>query len=193
MNRRSPSKEIDDWIEVVVEDNADDLLRYLRRRVNPPEDAADLLGRVLLTLWEGSARVPTSDIDARMWCFGIARNVLREHYRHTLKRLKLADELREHLHGFAVQDNSAETAAETRMRAQAVRRVVALLDKQSRELVTLVHWDGFSIAAAARILSVNESTARTRYSRALRRLEKDLEDDSAKDGPWGSELVRDGK
>lgn len=39
----------------------------------------------------------------------------------------------------------------------------------------LVHWDGFSIADAARLLSINNSTARTRYGRALRRLERTLQ------------------
>lgn len=177
MTNRAPiSPEVQDWIAVVVNDNADDLLRYLRRRVNQPEDAADLLGRVLLALWENGARVPTSDTDARMWCFGIARNVLREHYRHTAKRLALADELREHLHGSALPENAADTTAEARMRAVTVRRAVASLDRRSRELITLVHWDGFTIAEAARLLSMNGSTARTRYGRALQRLERHLKE-----------------
>ena len=168
--------ELRDWIAVVVDDNADDVLRYLRRRVAQPEDAADLLGRVLLALWENGDRVPTADEEARMWCFGIARNVLREHYRHSAKRLALADELRDHLRGSALQNNAADTTAETRMEAETVRRAVASLDERSRELVTMVHWDGFSIAEAARLLSMNESTARTRYGRALQRLERHLKD-----------------
>lgn len=174
MPPRPVSPQLQDWIAVVVEDNASDLLRYLRRRVNQPEDAADLLGHVLLALWENGARVPTTDTDARMWCFGIARNVLREHYRHAAKRLALAGQLREHLRDTAPQDNAANNAAEARIRAKGVRAAVMSLDKRSRELVMLVHWDGFRIAEAARLLSMNESTARTRYGRALKRLERKL-------------------
>lgn len=176
MMRRAPfSADLGDWVESVVRDNADSLLRYLRRRVREPEDAADLLGRVLLALWENGARIPTTETDARLWCFGIARNVLREHYRHTVKRLALSDELRDHLRTVPSVVTGADTAAEKAMRAEGVRRAVALLDDRSRELVMLVHWDGFSIAQAARILAVNESTARTRYGRALRRLSEHLE------------------
>lgn len=176
MGRRPISSEPQDWIEVVVDDNADDLLRYLRRRVNQPEDAADLLGRVLLALWENGAKVPTSETEARMWCFGIARNILREHHRHAAKHLALADELRDHLRSSASQENSAAQAAEVSMRATEVRAAVASLDARSRELITLVHWDGFSIAAAARLLSLNESSARTRYGRALQRLGRKLQE-----------------
>ncbi|WDH79050.1 sigma-70 family RNA polymerase sigma factor [Microbacterium esteraromaticum] len=164
---------------MVVAENADDLLRYLLRRVDAPEDAADLLGRVLLALWEGGARVPTVDPDARMWCFGIARNILREHYRHSQKRLALADDLRDHLRDLAIPDNAADTAAEAQMRAHAVRTAVLALDERYRELVMLVHWDGFSLAEAARLLALNESTARTRYARALRRLEESLNEYAA--------------
>lgn len=171
---RPLAPELRDWIEIVVDDNADDLLRYLQRRVNQPQDAADLLGRVFLRLWENGVKVPTNDIDARMWCFGIARNVLREHYRHTAKSLALANELREHLRHSEPHATAADTAAEAQIRARAVRAAVVALDERSRELVMLVHWDGFNLAEAARLLSMNESTARTRHGRALRRLEKEL-------------------
>lgn len=166
--------ELRDWVELVVQDNADDLLRYLRRRVTQPEDAADLLGRVLLAIWESSARLPTTDQDARMWCFGIARNILREHYRHAAKQLALADGLRHHLRASASAHNGADTVAEAKIRSETVRHAVRALDDRSRELIMLIHWDGFSIADAARILALNQSTARTRYARALKRLQKQL-------------------
>lgn len=158
----------------MIDANAEDLLRYLRRRVNQPEDAADILGRVLLALWENRAKVPPIDSDARMWCFGVARNMLREHRRNTARHLDLADELRDYLRSTSSQDNAADTAAVSSMEASDVRSAVCSLEMKSRELVTLIHWDGFSIAAAARLLGMNESTARTRYQRALQRLERVL-------------------
>ena len=174
MGRQQMPSEIGSWIAVVVDDNADDLLRYLRRRVNQAEDAADLLGRVLLVLWEKGDRVPTAETEARMWCFGIARNVLREHYRRAAKHLALADDLREHLRASTALDNAADITADANMRAETVRRAVASLDSRSREIIMLVHWDGFTIAEAARHLSMNGSTARSRYGRALHRLETKL-------------------
>lgn len=174
-SRRLLPSEIRDWIEVVIDDNADDLLRYFRRRVRQPEDAADLLGHVFLVLWESGARVPTTEPDARMWCFGIARNLIREHHRHAKKELALAEGLRDHLRTLGQRDNGADAAAEAVLRAEKLRRAITFLDARSKELVMLVHWDSFSIADAARLLSINESTARTRHARALRRLQRHLE------------------
>lgn len=164
-----------DWVEIVVSDNADDLLRYFRRRVTQAEDAADLLGRVLLAVWEKSARLPTTDQDARMWCFGIARNILREYYRHSAKQLALADGLRDYLRTSAAAHNGADTVAEKNSRSDAVREALNTLSDHARELLILVHWDGFSIAEAARVLAVNESTARTQHARAMKRLQKQLD------------------
>lgn len=175
MRRRSLPPEIHDWVELVIQDNADDLLRYLTRRVNQREDAADLLGNVLLILWEKGARVPTTDEGARMWCFGIARNVLREHRRKAVKSIDLANALRTHLSDMPEPDNAADAVAETALRASDVRSVLMRLDERARELLMLIYWDDFSIADAARLLSINESTARTRHVRALRRLEAMLE------------------
>lgn len=174
MDTQAETPERRQWIIAVVSDNGHDLLNYFRRRVRQPEEAADLLACLLLVLWERSARVPRGATDARMWCFGIARNLLREHYRHTTRRLALADELRDHLRDSGRPDNAADAVAAERMQAEEVRRAVLALDQRSRELVMLIHWDGFTIAESARVLSMNESTARTRYGRALRRLERHL-------------------
>ncbi|WP_341974424.1 sigma-70 family RNA polymerase sigma factor [Microbacterium sp. LTA6] len=186
MVRAPVPQELHDWIAIVVDENADGLLRYFRRRVNLPEDAADLLGLVLLALWESGTKVPSSDTDARMWCFGIARNVLREHYRSAAKRLALADELRDHLRVSPLHDNAADSVVEANMRAETARNAIKALNKRSRELVMLIHWDGFSIAEAARLLSINDSTARTRYARALQRLKRDLSEHPLHDEAAGA-------
>ena len=163
-----------EWVRIVVAENADDLLLYLKRRVDLPEDAADLLGQVLLALWTNPWRVPTGDLDARMWCFGIARNVLRDHHRQKVKQIALADRLREHIQSSPQNENAADTTAWANQRARAIRTAIRTLDEKSRELVMLVHWDGFSLANAARLMSMNPSTARTKHARALQRLETEL-------------------
>jgi RNA polymerase sigma-70 factor (ECF subfamily) len=170
MRRGSISPEIHDWVELVIQDNAADLLRYLTRRVNQREDAADLLGNVFLVVWEKGARVPTTDEGARMWCFGVARNVLREHRRRAVKSIGLANAIRTHIRDTPQPDNSADAIAEATLIASDVRSALTHLDERAQELLMLIYWDGFSIADAARLLSINESTARTRHVRALRRL-----------------------
>lgn len=50
-----------------------------------------------------------------------------------------------------------------------------MLRESDRELVTLVHWDGLTLAQAASLIGMNPSTARTRYARAKERLASRLE------------------
>ncbi|MFK4806766.1 RNA polymerase sigma factor [Microbacterium sp. ZW CA_36] len=169
MSRRPTPPELRDWIEIVVDDNGEDLLHYLQRRTLNPEDAADLLGKILLTLWEHAAKVPAVGEDARMWCFGVARNVLRNYRRRGVAQLALADTLRAELLERTPVD-TPDVIIETKLRAQEVRDALYALDGRSRELLILVQWDGFSIAQAARVMGLNPSSARTRYSRAKQRL-----------------------
>ena len=47
-----------------------------------------------------------------------------------------------------------------------VRQAVNRLTADLRELVELIHWDGFSVVEAARLLAIAASTARSRYATA---------------------------
>jgi RNA polymerase sigma-70 factor (ECF subfamily) len=100
-----------------------------------------------------------------MWLFTIAANVLANHRRSARRRLALADRLRQHL---------ATTTAPDHGEASAVRDAVLQLGAAQRELVMLIHWDGFTIVAAAEILGLNPSTARSRYAAARNELRRAL-------------------
>lgn len=134
---------------------ANALLAYFERRVEPREDAADLLAETMLQAWRRERSLPEDTVEARMWLFGIARNVLANHRRGQTRRTALMDKLRRHLR---------DPVAPSEEEAIAVRDAVARLDPKQGELIRLVHWDGFSLAEAASILAVNPSTARGRYA-----------------------------
>ena len=58
--------------------------------------------------------------------------------------------------------------------SQAVREALQTLEATSREIVMLVHGEGLSLADVARLLRINESTARTKYGRARTKLRDEL-------------------
>lgn len=139
--------------------NADGLLAYFERRVGIREDAADLLGETMLQAWRRADALPAEDsVQQRMWLFTVAAYVLANHRRAVGRRSALTERLRRHL---GVPTTSADPAE-----ALAVRAAVLRLPAPQRELVMLVHWDGFTIVEAATILGVNPSTARGRYAAA---------------------------
>lgn len=164
-------------VERLIVENSPDLLRYFLRRTAEREDAADLLHNTFLVIWRRRGALPSDDQKARMWFFGIARNVLRDGTRAHSRREALSDMLIgeiQRAEDSATGEDPAE-AAERAVRASTVRAAIGALEDRSRELVILVHWDHFSLVDAAKQLRMNPSTARTRYARARARLAEHLQ------------------
>lgn len=144
--------------------SSDDLLRYFLRRLDR-EDAADALADVMTTAWTRMDMLPQEPNEARMWLFGVARNILLHAHRGNVRRSQLADRMRNvlSLRSAAAADSGLE-----------IRDAIDRLDSDLAELVRLIHWDGFSIVDAARLLEIPSSTARGRYQRAKEMLRETL-------------------
>lgn len=157
-----------DRAEAVLEDvlttSARDLLRYLESRIGP-DDAPDALSDVLVTAWRRISDLPTDGRDARLWLFGIARNTILNVRRGNLRRSNLAHQL--HRHADREHHDGADAGIE-------VRDAIDRLDPDLAELVRTIHWDGFTLAEAARLLEIPASTAASRYRRAARLLREAL-------------------
>lgn len=91
-NARSITADI--WAMEVIERNGADLLKYLARRLREPADAADVLSNVVVVIWQRRNVLPREAEPARMWSYGVARNALRDHRRHSVRQTALADALR---------------------------------------------------------------------------------------------------
>jgi RNA polymerase sigma-70 factor (ECF subfamily) len=159
--------------------NADDLTAYFERRVQPRTDAADLLAETMLQAWRRVDALPRGDeTGRRMWLFAIASHVLSNHRRSRGRHAALAERLRDHLR-MTSPAHGADPTVEV-----AVRDAIQRLPAQQRELVMLVHWDGFNLAEAARVLGINPSTARGRYGAARDALRSTLSDNEHNE--WGT-------
>ena len=166
MSRRSANEAA---FEIVIRDNERDLLRYFQRRIVNGADSAEAFGELLLVAWKLHAKMPKDATQARMWCFGLAHNVLRNSRRTLARRSsavqRLADEL-------------GVTSAEPVAGADAeVREAISTLTDEDAELVRLVYWDGLRSHEAAAVLRINPSTARSRLAKARARLRVALEPD----------------
>lgn len=158
-------------VERLVEDQLPALLAYFTRRVRPVEDAADLLSETLVVLWRRADDVPTDPESARRWAFGVARKVLATHRRTVRRRDDLAARLRAEL---ASPPPPTDDPADDRIRA-----ALDELRPLDREIVRLVHRDGFSLIDAAAVLGRRPATIRSRYHRARQRLRGLLADQGA--------------
>lgn len=157
-------------VEHVVTSNTSALLGFFLRRIDNPFDAADLVSETVLAVWKAAKRMPSDDAGARMWLFGVARNVLMHHGRTTVRRDSLTTRLAD-----AISASPTLMANEDVM---DVRAAVDALPADLAELIRLVHWDGFSIADAATHLGVSASTLRSRHARAKQLLQEALVESS---------------
>jgi RNA polymerase sigma-70 factor (ECF subfamily) len=142
-----------------------DVLAYLVRRVEPREDAADLYQQVLTITWRKLRVVPTDDGEAFGWMLGVARRCLANHRRSALRRRALTDRLREDLRGAVTEPDASARARGDEL--------LATLSDDDRELVTLVHWEGLTLASAAAVLGISGPAARKRMERIRRALRQE--------------------
>lgn len=148
---------------------------YLARRGG--RDAADdLLSEVFLRAYAARGNFDARCRDARPWLYGIARNVLHEHWR----QLAAAD-LQRILVPAATHDPWSEVDArlDAAARLPGVRLALAGLAPGDREVLLLVAWEGLTPAEAAVVLRIPPGTARSRLHRARRLMRRFLDHDTA--------------
>lgn len=151
------------------EDLAADLLGYFARRVEPSADAADLLSETFVVLCRRAGDLPASDQEARLWAFGVARRVLSGHRRSRRRKTALVEKLRREL------GRSSPATREREAGFERVQEALSILDETDREIVRLIHWEGFAQAEVSVLLGIPAGTVRSRYSRARVRLRQQLQ------------------
>jgi RNA polymerase sigma factor (sigma-70 family) len=151
---------------------------FLSRRAGP-QVAADLLGEVWVRAFAGRAGYDPAYPDARPWLFGIARNVLRAHWRsrQNASPADPADPVTADL----AEDPWDEVIdrLDSAGQAQALATAIRALPPAERDVLLLVAWEQLTPAQAARALGVPAGTARSRLHRARAALRLILTEENA--------------
>jgi RNA polymerase sigma-70 factor, ECF subfamily len=154
--------------EQLFRDTRTDLLAYIMRRSQSAEDAADVLAETYLVAWQKLDAIPRGE-RARLWLFGVARNLLlkganRRRSRHALVE-RLAGELR--------SVNPAHAPVEDE-RSIALRAALTTLPERDREILMLTAWEGLTPKQIAGVMGTPVNIVRVRLHRARTRLKRDL-------------------
>lgn len=138
---------------------------FALRRVPTAADAEDIVSETFLVAWRRFDEAPG---DLRPWLFGVARMVLRHHYRASQRRDALSARLAGALASLG-QDSSGQNW---------LAEALPTLSEGDRDVLTLTAWEGLSHAEAGRVLGCSAAAVAVRLHRARLRLEA-LRPDSA--------------
>jgi RNA polymerase sigma-70 factor (ECF subfamily) len=139
------------------------VLGYALRRIDSPDEAADVLAETFLVAWRRLDQVPEGE-RSRLWLYGVARRVVANQRRGEQRRTQLAGRLREELS--ARMSSLLEAPAERTTLAVAFRT----LSDDDREMLALQGWEGLDAGEIATVLGCSRNAARIRLHRARRRL-----------------------
>jgi RNA polymerase sigma factor (sigma-70 family) len=132
---------------------------FLARRAGH-QAADDLLSEVWVRAFAARGGYDPGHTDARPWLYGIARNVLRAHWRARREPNRAAAEQPVDPWGEVV--DRLDSAARARVLAAALRALPAA----ERDVLLLVAWEQLTPTEAAVVLRIPPGTVRSRLHRA---------------------------
>ncbi|TYB61420.1 RNA polymerase sigma factor [Nonomuraea sp. PA05] len=154
-----------DRFEAVYKQTYEHILGYAVRRCESPEDAADVVAETFAIAWRRFDALPAGG-EARLWLYGVARNVLANHRRG----------LARHRHAELDHDVADLYAhsPESSVELSAIARAFHELPESDRELISLLAWEGLDPGEIAKVLGCSRNAVRIRVHRARKRLSKAL-------------------
>lgn len=154
--------------EVLFERYYESLSRFFRSKAG--DQAPDLIQRTFLVLVETQSRI-REGTTFQAYLFGVARNILLEHYRGKRRdgeRFDPAERSVEDLGPTAT--TLIAQAQETQLLLQALRKIPV----ESQMILELYYWENMTAKDIGDVLEIPEGTARTRIRRAKQLLEAQL-------------------
>ncbi len=161
-----------DELAALYDRHAQAILAFLVRRTWEPEVAVDILAETFAVALEGRRRFSGDDDEAaRAWLYGIARNLLADHFRRSgVQRralVRLGIELRPLTD---IEYERVEELAGSRKLREHVAEKLEALPVDQREAVRLRVVEEQGYQALSQTLDISQDTARARVSRGLQAL-----------------------
>lgn len=154
----------------IFDRHRDRVFRHVRWLGADTTDAEDLTATVFLELWRRRATTPIVDNSLLPWLLATASNVsrnatrARHRYRRFLASLPPGD---------IAPDASllAEQRIEAELRSAAIARAAQSLSLQDQQLIMLITLEDLSLEQVSQALGISYGAAKTRLSRARKRLD----------------------
>lgn len=139
-----------------------DLYRFALYTLKNVHDAEDVTGDAVADAYESFGKLRSLD-SFRPWMFKILSNKCKRKLKEYMRKtVELPDDL-------AYMGNSMETDCQ-------VRQAFAKLDEEERLIISMHIFAGYTSREIGKILHKNENTVRSKESRALKKMERLLQE-----------------
>jgi RNA polymerase sigma-70 factor, ECF subfamily len=144
----------------------DKIYRFLFFRIHHKELAEDLTSQTFLQAYDKIHQYNASKGAFGAWLYRIARNLMIDEVR----RKKPTDNIDDH---FDLQDKTnIEHETDQIINSDAVKKLLAQLPADARELITLRLWDELSYAEIAAVTGKTEGALKMQFSRLIKKLQE---------------------
>ena len=151
------------------------IYNYLRYRVSTPEDVEDLISTVFEKAYTHREQFDAAKGTFSTWLFGIAHNTLANYYRTRQRRATW--ETTSDLPGdFVTAESSLETQVIQKETVAQLLQGLSRLSERDQEVISLKFAGRLSNRDIGRIMDLKEKTVSVVLLRAMRRLQKQLEE-----------------
>ena len=138
---------------------------YVRRRASGGSSTDDIVGDAFATAWRRWSSHPADPHEWLPWMYGICRNVLRNHRRSDVRRLRLVHRVGREPDPVAAPGTDLDVA---------LHEALGQLSELDREVIRLTMWEGLSLPEVALVLGRTPNAIAVRSHRARRQLAASL-------------------
>lgn len=159
---------------VFYDEHFDAVLRFVARRVDDPQVAADLTADVFMAAIDSSHSYRPDRGTPITWLLGVARNVVNAERRRHARERTASNQVAGRRQLDADDVVCLEERIDAEARARELYRAMDRLSRTERAVLELVALDGLGLVDAARVLRISHVSARVRLHRARRKLRDQL-------------------
>jgi RNA polymerase sigma-70 factor (ECF subfamily) len=150
---------------LLYERNYAPISAYVRRRVLRSDGSdADIVAEVFVVAWRRFLDVPEQTKELP-WLYGVARNLVANHFRSVQRSSALADRLA--FEASVSVDSVTRFPSDLEIRVQ---RAVDHLSELDREIFRLIHWEELSHEEVGLSLGITAKAVERRVARARRKV-----------------------
>lgn len=156
----------------LYETHYDEVHAFCARRVGW-HDAGDVTNETFAAAWRRIADLPSDQ--PRAWVFGVARYVMRNQWRSTARRRRLAERVKQLRND---PTRSPESIVIAKSVDAEVLEALGQLSAADQEILRLAAWEDLSGSEIADVLGLTLAAVQQRISRAKKRLARQLRPES---------------